>query len=70
MELLAQDREFEARVHREIDRLPPKLREALLLCAIDGMEPAGVARLLGVPAGTVRSRLFLARKALLRSLST
>jgi DNA-directed RNA polymerase specialized sigma24 family protein len=34
------------------------------------MEPAGVARLLGVPAGTVRSRLFLARKALLRSLST
>jgi RNA polymerase sigma-70 factor (ECF subfamily) len=69
VELLAQDREFEASVNREIDRLPPKLRETLLLCAIEGLEPAGVARLLNIPPGTVRSRLFLARKALLRSLS-
>ena len=69
VELLAQDREFEASVYREIDRLPPKLRETLLLCAIEDLEPAGVARLLGVPPGTVRSRLFLARKALLRNLS-
>lgn len=69
VELLAQDRDFEARVNREIDCLPPKLRETLLLCAIEGLEPAGVARMLGIPRGTVRSRLFLARKALLRRLS-
>jgi RNA polymerase sigma-70 factor (ECF subfamily) len=69
VETAAEDRDFEERLRAEIERLPVKLREVLLLCAIDGLEPVDVARLLGVPPGTVRSRLHLARKALLRSMS-
>src|SRR5580693_9193373 len=33
----AESREFEARLRREIERLPEKLREVLLLCAIRGL---------------------------------
>jgi len=69
VEALAEDREFQTRVQREIDLLPRKLRDVLVLCAIEDMEPSAVARLLGIPQGTVRSRLFLARKQLLRALS-
>jgi RNA polymerase sigma-70 factor (ECF subfamily) len=67
---LAEDREFQTRVRLEIDRLPQKLRDVLILCAIEGLEPSAVSRLLGIPQGTVRSRLHLARKQLLRALSS
>ncbi len=66
---IAEEREFQARVRREIDRLPEKLRAAILLCAVEGVEPAAAAAVLGVPPGTVRSRLHLARKQLLRALA-
>jgi RNA polymerase sigma-70 factor (ECF subfamily) len=66
---LAEERDFLARIRRATDSLPPKLREALVLCAVEGLEPSDVARMLGIPQGTVRSRLHLARKALLRLLS-
>jgi RNA polymerase sigma-70 factor, ECF subfamily len=70
VEVLAEEREFQGRVQREIERLPEKLREVLLLCAIEGLGSGAVAALLGIPEGTVRSRLHLARKHLLRALST
>jgi len=70
VEALAADREFEVRTRSEIDRLPSKLREVLLLCAVEGLEPSAVAALLRIPAGTVRSRLHLARKALLQRLAS
>jgi RNA polymerase sigma-70 factor (ECF subfamily) len=63
------EHEFQARVRREIDRLPEKLRAVILLCAVDGLEPVAVAAVLGIPPGTVRSRLHLARKQLLRALA-
>jgi RNA polymerase sigma-70 factor, ECF subfamily len=66
----AESREFEARVRREIARLPEKMREVLVLCAIEGLESSIVGGLLQIPEGTVRSRLHLARKQLLRALST
>ena len=47
-----------------IDTLPEKLRIAIVLSAIEGHGVADVARLLQVPVGTVKSRLFLARKGL------
>ena len=64
-----ESREFEARVQRAIERLPEKMREVLLLCAIEGLESSAVGELLQVPEGTVRSRLHHARKQLLRVLS-
>ena len=52
-------------LRQAIARLPHKLRSVLLLCAVEGMDAAEVARILRVPDGTVRSRLHLARKQLL-----
>src|SRR5262245_55090107 len=53
---------------RAIDALPEKLRAAIVLSAIEGHDVREVATLLGVPEGTVKSRLFLARKSLAESL--
>jgi RNA polymerase sigma-70 factor (ECF subfamily) len=47
-----------------IDALPEKLRVAIVLAGIEGHDTAEVARLLGLPQGTVKSRLFLARQRL------
>jgi RNA polymerase sigma-70 factor, ECF subfamily len=47
-----------------IDTLPEKLRMTLVLSAIGGHDVADVARLLGLPEGTVKSRLFNARRQL------
>lgn len=51
-----------------IDALPEKLRIVLVLSAIEGHSVRDVAELLGIPAGTVKSRLFLARQALAEKL--
>jgi RNA polymerase sigma-70 factor, ECF subfamily len=47
-----------------IDALPEKLRIVLVLAAMDGHDVGEVARLLRIPEGTVKSRLFTARKRL------
>jgi RNA polymerase sigma-70 factor (ECF subfamily) len=52
------------RLWASIDSLPEKLRIVLVLAAIEGHGVRDVAELLGIPDGTVKSRLFLARKAL------
>jgi RNA polymerase sigma-70 factor (ECF subfamily) len=57
-----------ARLWRAIDELPEKLRVVVVLGAIEGHDTREVARLLQVPEGTVKSRLFLARKGLAESL--
>jgi RNA polymerase sigma-70 factor (ECF subfamily) len=57
-----------ARLWDAIDALPPKLRLAIVLSAIEGHDVREVAELLRVPVGTVKSRLFLARKALAEKL--
>lgn len=51
-----------------IDGLPEKLRITIVLAAIEGHEISDVARLLEIPAGTVKSRLFLARRQLAETL--
>lgn len=60
--LIAQERS--ARLWRAIDALPDKLRIVTVLSAMEGQGVAEVAALLGVPEGTVKSRLFDARKRL------
>jgi RNA polymerase sigma-70 factor (ECF subfamily) len=47
-----------------IDALPEKLRKTIVLANIEGHDLAEVSALLGIPVGTVKSRLFLARQRL------
>jgi len=65
----AEDRDFQRRLHAAIGQLPERLRDVVLLCAIDELEPTAVAAILGIPAGTVRSRLHAGRKQLMRMMS-
>lgn len=60
----ALSREMEGRIWAEMDRLPEKLRMVVVLAAIEGHDMAEVSRLLEVPVGTVKSRLFHARRTL------
>ena len=53
-----------ARLWKAIDQLPEKLRMAIVLSAVEGHEVREVAALLEIPEGTVKSRLFEARKQL------
>jgi RNA polymerase sigma-70 factor, ECF subfamily len=57
-----------ARLRNEIDRLPEKLRSVLQLSIVEDMEATDVGVVLGIPAGTVRSRLHTARKLLLEGM--
>ena len=58
-------RQLDAWLHAEIDALPDKLRHPLVLMAAGDLSQVEIARLLGLPEGTVRRRMHDAR-ALLR----
>jgi RNA polymerase sigma-70 factor (ECF subfamily) len=60
--------EFQSRLDRALGELPEKFRFVLLLAAIQGYTLEEVAGMLDVPVGTVKSRLFLARKQLAEKL--
>jgi RNA polymerase sigma-70 factor (ECF subfamily) len=68
-EQVAGARERARRLWAAIDALPEKLRIVVVLAAMEGHDVAEVARLLDVPDGTVKSRLFLARKRLAEALT-
>ncbi len=55
-------------VLRAIDSLPDEFREAVVLSDIEDLSYAEIAKVLDVPIGTVKSRLFRARQALQRQL--
>jgi RNA polymerase sigma-70 factor (ECF subfamily) len=57
-------RERQERVWAEVDRLPEKLRIVVVLASLFGHDLREVGRLLRLPEGTVKSRLFHARRAL------
>lgn len=57
-----------ARLRHEIAMLPEKLRQVLQLSIVEDMDAADVALVLGIPPGTVRSRLHAARKLLLEAM--
>jgi RNA polymerase sigma-70 factor (ECF subfamily) len=65
---LAASSEFQAHLARALDELSPKLRLVVLLAAMDGHTLEEVSALVGVPIGTVKSRLFVARKQLAEKL--
>jgi RNA polymerase sigma-70 factor, ECF subfamily len=61
-QLLADERA--ARLWQAIDALPEKLRVVVILAGIQEHDLRQVARLLDLPEGTVKSRMFLARQRL------
>ena len=58
------DRQLLAQVTNAIDRLPLRLREALVLVAIEGRSHGEVAKLLGVTEKSVETRVYRARQRL------
>ena len=53
--------EHAARLHRALARLEPDFRAVLVLRVAEGLEYEEIAETLGIPVGTVRSRLARAR---------
>ena len=52
-------------LRRAIAQLPPAFREVVVLCELEEMDYAQAAQVLGIPIGTVRSRLHRARGQLI-----
>jgi RNA polymerase sigma-70 factor (ECF subfamily) len=55
-----------ALLRRLIDSLPEDQRQALVLCAVEEMTSREVAAAMGIPEGTVRTRVMRARAELKR----
>ncbi|HVX12768.1 MAG TPA: RNA polymerase sigma factor [Pirellulales bacterium] len=53
----AEEEERSQWLHGAVDELPARLREPLKLVYFDGLEYAAAARRLGIPLGTLKSRL-------------
>ena len=58
------DLEIRARIDAALQRLSPDHREVIVLREIDGCEYHEIAERIGIPIGSVMSRLFYARKKL------
>jgi RNA polymerase sigma factor (sigma-70 family) len=56
--------ELHAALHEELGRLPEKYRAPIVLCYIEGLPHEAVARQLGWPLGTVRTRIARGRDLL------
>jgi RNA polymerase sigma factor (sigma-70 family) len=68
VEQMAVANEFDRHLAKAMDELPEKLRQALVLAAIQGHSTREVAEMLDLPEGTVKSRVHLARKQLTEKL--
>ena len=65
---LAASSEFQKRLEQALEELPEKLRLVLLLAAMEGHTIEQVSEMVGVSVGTVKSRIFYARKQLAEKL--
>ncbi len=61
--------EWRPLLDRELSRLPDKYRVPVVLCELQGRKRKDVARQLGIPEGTLSSRLATARQMLARRLA-
>jgi len=61
--------ELEATVYAAIEGLPAELREAVTLRELEGLSYEAIARVMGCPIGTVRSRIFRAREVIDRAIA-
>jgi RNA polymerase sigma-70 factor (ECF subfamily) len=62
------DQIVDERILRALDSLPLDFREVLVLSDIEGLPYSEIAHALDIPAGTVKSRLFRARKLMQKDL--
>ena len=62
-------RDAQCRLDTALDSLGPERRSLLTLFEIEGLPCAQIAELLGVPVGTVHSRLAAARAQFRRALT-
>jgi RNA polymerase sigma-70 factor (ECF subfamily) len=53
-------KELGGRIERAVSRLPDKLRETWALAVTQGLQYPEVSEILGIPVGTVKSRMFQA----------
>jgi RNA polymerase sigma-70 factor (ECF subfamily) len=60
------DQDERALLRRLIDRLPEELRQPLVLSSVEEMTSREVAEAMGIPEGTVRTRVMRARTELRR----
>lgn len=65
---VAASNQFQGHLESALEELPEKLRLVLLLSAMDGYTIEEIAGMIGVPLGTVKSRIFIARKRLAEKL--
>lgn len=56
-------------IQRALVAIPPEFRSAVVLSDIEGMGVAEISEVLGIPVGTVKSRVFRGRKLLARELT-
>ncbi len=63
------DRVVDEEVLRALDALPDEFHETLVLSDLQGLSYAAIAKITEVPVGTVKSRLFRARRGLRKVLS-
>jgi RNA polymerase sigma-70 factor, ECF subfamily len=61
--------DWHATIHRLVDALPEELRQPLALSTIDELNSREIAAILGLPEGTVRTRLMRARQMLKQKLA-
>ena len=66
---LLENQETAQQVQGALEKLPEKLRAALVLHDIEGLPYEEIAQIVGCPLGTVKSRLFNARMQLRQSLT-
>jgi RNA polymerase sigma-70 factor (ECF subfamily) len=57
-----------ARIHRALETLRPAQREILTLCFLEELSHQEIAEILGIPPGTVKSRIYYAKQALRQEL--
>jgi RNA polymerase sigma-70 factor (ECF subfamily) len=61
--------DWNAALHRLVDALPQDLRQPLALSTVEEMTSGQIAEIMGIPEGTVRTRIMRARQILKQKLA-
>ena len=64
------DADWHAIVHRLLNALPEDLRRPLALSALEELDSRQIAAVIGIPEGTVRTRIMRARNILKQKLAS